>query len=109
MSFSPLAQDAAGFTLVGIGVLFDLLSIAALVTTIRGRFSSGFPIVGGFFYLMFTAGAAAGLCRLGPVEHTVLLGMALLALHVAVQYAHYRASRRLVRRQDGAVPGRSDA
>lgn len=88
-----MAQQLGGALLLGIGLLFDLLSLIALLSTLRGRFSSGFPLVGALFYLMFAAGAALGLLRLGSVSDPYLLVAGLVVAHVLIQVVHVRVSR----------------
>jgi hypothetical protein len=94
MDKSILVQQMAGATLVGFGCFFDLLSFIALIQTLRGKFSSGFPFVGGLFYLIFTIGALFERFRLGTFEHPAALGFLLICLHVLIQYVHYRVSRK---------------
>ena len=78
--------------ILGLGVFFDLISLAAHVSTlISNKYYSGFPGVGGFFYCWFiissrfslvgSGGAALPRVLLFKVADAVLL----LGLHVLCQ------------------------
>jgi hypothetical protein len=85
----------SAWTLLGLGLVFDLVSLLALISTVCGKFSSGFPLVGAVFYLLFAAGSAIGVCHINSIEHPVLLALILVMVHISIQYSHYRVSRRL--------------
>lgn len=80
-----------------VGILFDLLSLGALVATlVRGRWSSGFPGVPLLFYV-----PAAILClfglhppRFSLTEMLLFLGT-LTVLHILVQRWHGSLRRKL--------------
>ena len=82
---------------LGFGLVFDLLSLFALITTIASRkFSSGFPGVGLICYALFM------LCALEPALRgrvtlikALLLGVVLICFHVVMHWFHGRIEQRL--------------
>ena len=95
LDYSNLGYHVIGYLLLVLGLLFDLLSLAAAVTTWRGRYSSGFPLVGACFYLSFIGGAALGWFKVMAFAHSVLIGVVLLAIHTFIQGLHTLALRKL--------------
>ncbi len=83
--------------LVAIGIMFDLLSVVALLSTIiRRRWSSGFPGVPVLFYLPAAVLAMVGFHppRFSLTEILVFLG-ALTALHILMHWWHGQLRVRL--------------
>ncbi len=82
---------------LGFGLIFDLLSLFALITTtVSRKFSSGFPGVGLICYALFM------LCSLEPAMrghfiliNALLLGMGLICFHVVMHWFHGRIEKRL--------------
>jgi hypothetical protein len=81
---------------LGFGLVFDLLSLFALITTIVSRqFSSGFPGVGLICYALFI------LCALMPplrgrmtLITALFLGVVLICFHVVMHWFHGHIKQR---------------
>jgi len=83
--------------LLGFGLIFDLLSLFMLITTIASRkFSSGFPGVGLICYALFMLSSLEPALR-GRVTLTkaLLLGVVLICFHVVMHWFHGRIEKRL--------------
>lgn len=83
--------------LAAIGIMFDLLSLVALLSTlIRRRWSSGFPGVPVLFYLPAAIVAMVGFHppRFSLAEILAFLG-ALTALHILMHWWHGKLRVRL--------------
>ena len=79
------------------GLIFDLMSLAALVSTlVSGKDSSGFPGIGLVSYALYM------LCVLIPplrgripLGTALLIGVALIVGHLAMHWTHGRVAARL--------------
>lgn len=90
--FLPDEYHRIVFGLLAIGVLFDLLSLFYHVMTLAtGKFMSGFPVVGLFFYAWFLLASRFSLVGWEQTElsHVLLFKLAdgalLLVLHALCQ------------------------
>ncbi len=84
------------------GLMMDLLSLIALISTIASRkFSSGFSGLGLICYSLFM------LCALVPalrgriaLINALLLGVVLICFHVAMHWFHGRIQQRLTAKME---------
>jgi hypothetical protein len=83
--------------LAAIGIMFDLLSVFALISTlVRRRWSSGFPGVPVLFYLPAAILSVIGFHppRFSLAEILLFLG-ALAAVHFLIQWWHFNLRAKL--------------